>query len=302
MLARAEHGEKYVPLLLRVNPQLLQAALRRIAPRFQRSPHDARPYLLQGRVRIAPDLAGRELNLGAAVPRVTQSLEEHPGETTLQVPVRLQVPRLTRDRLRGITAVTGAFTTRFNPGNIKRTHNMMVAIRSINGTLLSPGEVFSLNQTVGDRTQARGYRTAIIFKNGYKVAGIGGGVSQVTGTLFNAALVAGLPIVTYRTHSQPVKYLPIGRDATVSWGNFDMKFRNSTGAPIYISYQRQGNTLTARLFGTKKTERVKIHVSAKRLGPRHIEAKLFRKFIGTQTRTETVGSSTYQWKESDWMD
>jgi vancomycin resistance protein YoaR len=180
---------------------------------------------------------------------------------------------------------------------------MHVAINSINGTLLSPNETFSLNKTVGERTQARGYRTTIIFKNGYKVAGLGGGVSQVTGTLFNAALLAGLPLVTYRTHSRPVAYLPIGRDATVAWGGFDMKFKNNTPAPIYISYRIRGNRATATLFGAKEAKKdVRINVTSRRIREREIKAQLYRTIrrSGKVVSKQRLGTSHYKWNQADW--
>jgi len=156
---------------------------------------------------------------------------------------------------------------------------------------------------VGERTQARGYRTTMIFQNGYKVAGIGGGVSQVTGTLFNAALLAGLEIVSYRTHSRPVSYLPLGRDATVAWGNFDMKFKNNTGGPIYIKYTIQGNRATATLFGRDAAiKKAQLQVRAQRQGPHAITAQLYRtvRHNGKVVAKERVGSSHYKWNVGDW--
>jgi vancomycin resistance protein YoaR len=178
---------------------------------------------------------------------------------------------------------------------------MRLATRRIDGTVLSPNEVFSLNKVVGERTQARGYRTATIFAGGKKEPGIGGGVSQVTGTLFNAALVAGLPIVSYRVHSRPVAYLPIGRDATVVYGGFDMKFKNDTSAPIFIDYKLQGNTLRARLYGKRTGRKVRLSVSSKRQGEREMSAKLYRVIRqgNKVVKKELVGDSKYSWKDDN---
>src|SRR5205807_6693206 len=123
---------------------------------------------------------------------------------------------------------------------------------------------------------ASGYLTAPVFVNGKLVPGIGGGVSQVTGTLFNAALLAGLQIIYYRTHAKPVPYVPIGRDATVAWRHFDMKFRNNTSAPIFISYRVSGRRLAAALYGARHPgRRVTVSVTTQRKGPRQIDARLF---------------------------
>jgi len=180
---------------------------------------------------------------------------------------------------------------------------MRIAIKVINGTFVKPGAVFSLNKTVGERTQARGYRTSIVFLNGYKVPGIGAGVSQVTGTIFNAALLADLPIVEYRTHSRPVTYLPVGRDATVAWGSLDMKWKNNTAAPIYINYQISGTRVTATLFGKRTAgQRVSLNVVARNLGPRRKTAQLFRttRHGAKVIKKEKIGTSNYNWKEGEW--
>ena len=208
---------------------------------------------------------------------------------------------MTQARLKGINAILKTFSTTLNPNKVGRTTNVRIASKAIDGTVLKSGETFSLNDTVGERTPQRGYKKAIIFVDQQLEPGYGGGVSQITGTLFNAALLAGLPIVTYRVHTRPVDYLPLGRDATVSWGNFDMKFKNNTGAPIFISYKLSGDTLTARLFGKKTGNRVKLKVTSQNKGPREIEAQLYRTIRrgGKVIAKQRVGRSHYDWKKDD---
>jgi len=124
-------------------------------------------------------------------------------------------------------------------------------------------------------------------------------VSQITGTLFNAALLAGLPIATYQTHTRPVAYLPIGRDATVSWGNFDMKFKNPTLAPLYIAYTVKNGVATASIFGKQtRGQAVRLKVVSKKLGPRKIVAQLYRIILrnGKVALKQKVGGSDYSWK------
>lgn len=301
MLARAQKGQKRVPIAFRVDRNVAKRAFSRLQPALSTSKNDARPILSRGRVQIRPERIGRRLNASTAAANLKINAEKDASKTRFEVPASRISPRLTRAKLKGVTAIVGSFSTRFNPAQVKRTNNMRVAARSIDGTILSPGQIFSLNKTVGQRTQARGYRTAVIFENGKKIPGLGGGVSQVTGTIFNAALIGGLPIVTYRVHSRPVAYLPIARDATVSWNSFDMKFKNNTKAPIFISYKVSGSRLTATLFGANTGRKVRISRSVKRNGPRDISAKLFRviRFRGKVVSKETVGSSRYNWKKDD---
>ncbi|HEX8235989.1 MAG TPA: VanW family protein [Abditibacteriaceae bacterium] len=303
MLARAKRGDKYVPLLMYVDRPRATNALRRLAPRFRVASRDASVIFQRGRTRIVPERNAQSLNVGASVPAIAAQIQKNPAARVLALRVTKKTPRLTRARLRGITGRLATYSTRFNPGKYKRTRNMHIAINAIDGTLLSPNETFSLNKVVGERTQARGYRTTIIFQNGYKVAGLGGGVSQVTGTLFNAALLSGLPIVTYRTHSRPVAYLPIGRDATVAWGSFDMQFKNNTPAPVYVSYKISGNRATATLFGKANAQRrVSVRVVSKTIGPREKKAQLYRTIRekGKVVSKQHVGTSHYKWNKADW--
>ncbi|HEX8833807.1 MAG TPA: VanW family protein [Abditibacteriaceae bacterium] len=302
MLTRAGRGDAYVPMLLKVDEAQLRRALRRVAPLFAREMKSARVVYYRGKVTIAPEQNKQRLNIGGSAVRIAQTVEKNPGVKALPLALYTRTPQLTAARLKGIDGVLATYSTPFNASNVKRTNNMRIAIKEIDGRLLSPGEVFSLNGTVGERTQARGYRTTIIFQNGYKVPGIGGGVSQVTGTLFNAALEAGLDILTYRTHSQPVKYISLGRDATVAWGGFDMKFKNNTKAPVYISY-KVGDRVTATLFGKKQPGRkVAVRVVSKNIGPREIKAQLYRTIRqnGKVVTKERIGSSHYKWNVGAW--
>jgi vancomycin resistance protein YoaR len=299
MIALAKMGAKTVPLRFKVDPRYTQRGLRQVAPRFAFPGRNARVFEYKGTVHIAPSLDVRRVNVPVSAQHIARTLEKDPTTRLVRLTLIKKKPPVATESLNGINARLGRFETRFNPGHMKRTKNMRLAIGRIDGTILPPGKTFSLNDTVGPRTQSSGFRTAVIFKDRGMAYDIGGGVSQVTGTLFNAALLAGLPIVTYRTHTQPVAYLPVGRDATVTWGAFDMKFKNSTDAPIIISYKLTGNRAIATLYGKKTPGRqVSVRVVSKKIGPREIRAQLWRvyKENGKVVRKEYVGSSHYQWK------
>jgi len=300
MLGRAGRGDKVVPLALQINSVQLQRALRRVSPNFKRQSRDARVVLARGKTIIVPETNKQAMNIAVSTRYVAAQIEKHPERKMVHVALYSKPPALTASRLKGINGVIGTYSTDFNAAKVKRTNNMRIGIKAIDGTLLSPGEVFSLNKTVGERTQARGYRTTVIFQSGYKVSGLGGGISQVTGTIFNAALLAGLPISTYKTHSRSVAYIPLGRDATVAWNQFDMKFKNNTGAPIYVSY-KIGDSVTATLFGKKTNQRVALRVVSKAIGPREIKAQLYRKITRNgKTVTQKIGNSHYKWNQADW--
>ena len=298
MLARLERGDKYVPVFFRVDIPRAQRALRRVQNGLHTSPINARPVYSKGKVTINSEKPGGRLNIGASAVAIRNRAEKDAGQTRFPLVRDAVAPTVTSARLKGIDAVLETFTTRLNPNKKGRTTNVRVASQSIDGTVLKPDETFSLNDTVGQRTPERGYKKAIIFANRELKTDYGGGVSQVTGTLFNAALLAGLPIVTYRVHTRPVEYIALGRDATVSWGNFDMKFKNNTGAPIFISYKLKGRKLTARLFGKKTGNKVSVSVSSQKVGPREINAQLYRTIRrdGKVITKQRVGRSKYKWE------
>lgn len=280
-----------------VDRALLVQALRRLAPAFAQELRDARPYVEHGAVRLFSGQDGRTLNVGATADRIIAALAKKPTRTHVEVDEEKHSPQVTASALRGITGVLGAFQT-IATANPKRNHNIAVAVSRIDGTILPPGATFSLNHTVGKRTHATGFLTAHVFVDAKVVPGVGGGVSQVTGTLFNAAALAGLPIKEVHPHSRPVAYLPLGRDATVAYGAEDLKFTNNTKAPVYIAYAFQHQTLHAIIFGEKVPGRtVALRPLVHRLGPGKINAQLYRvvKENGRLIAKERIFTHAYRW-------
>ena len=158
--------------------------------------------------------------------------------------------------------VLGQCTTDFNPGNKGRTTNVLLATDFCNGVLLMPGEVFSYNDTVGPRTYERGFKDATIYVGNSAEDGVGGGICQVTSTIYYAALRADLKIVERYAHSREVTYVPKGEDATVAWGSKDFKFENNTPFPMKVVTSHKTNTLTVKLYGTQtQNKTVKIETT-----------------------------------------
>ncbi|NLK00685.1 MAG: VanW family protein [Clostridia bacterium] len=141
----------------------------------------------------------------------------------------------------------GKYTTYFNKFNKNRTENIHLACKRLNNTVVKPGEIFSFNRATGPRGAANGYKESIIFKGGKKVLEAGGGVCQVSSTLYNAALDAGMKIVERHPHSLYVDYVPVNKDATVYYGYLDFKFKNTTPHCIQVRGDVIGNQLTASL-------------------------------------------------------
>lgn len=150
----------------------------------------------------------------------------------------------------GLSSLGSQFVTYFDPRNASRANNIALAAKLVDGTLVKPGETFSLNASMGPRTANRGFDYApVIAADNVLRQGVGGGICQYATTLFNAVFFAGLPVVEREAHSLYISHYPIGRDATVAWGAIDFKFRNDTGRSIMIRSWIDGGALTVAVVG-----------------------------------------------------
>lgn len=140
------------------------------------------------------------------------------------------------------------YSTHFDSSLVNRTENILLAAKALDGKLLAPGERFSFNESVGERTAEAGYKEALIIEGNTYTPGLGGGVCQVSSTLYNAVLLAHLEIIERHRHSLPVSYVPSGQDATVAFPGLDFKFRNSTNAVLLIRDLVDKNSLTFQLY------------------------------------------------------
>ncbi|MFC5714170.1 VanW family protein [Thalassorhabdus alkalitolerans] len=176
-------------------------------------------------------------------------------ENVLEIAVEEIPPLLKPEDLKGITDKNlGSFTTYFNGGDAGRSENINLSAESLHYHIVPSGEEFSFNDAVGERTEDRGYQPAKEIVNQQFVWGIGGGICQTSSTLFNAVEQAGLAVTERHTHSKDIGYVPPGRDATVSWGGPDFRFKNSNEDPILIETKINKNQgeLTVNILSSSK--------------------------------------------------
>ena len=164
------------------------------------------------------------------------------------------------------------FSTKYNAGNADRTTNLRLAANKINGTVLLPNEEFSYNAVVGERTIKSGYKMAATYSNGAVVDGLGGGICQISSTLYDAVVMANLDITTRRNHQFVTSYVPAGKDATVVWGSQDFKFVNSRKYPVRITATVQGGVATIQVWGIKEEVEYDISIETKKIAT--IEPKI----------------------------
>lgn len=144
------------------------------------------------------------------------------------------------------------YTTIYDAGNKNRSHNIALAAKTINGTILLPGETFSYNGILGNTNKAKGYKVGTAYVGGKVVESYGGGICQLSSTIYNAVLYANLGIVERHNHSYVVNYVPAGRDATVAYGGKDFKFKNTRNYPIKIVSSAKNGVVSVSIMGIKE--------------------------------------------------
>lgn len=254
-LLLAMNGEAAEALPLAVDTAALRAGAAEFAARHNCRARDAAAVYRPGAAEpfaFTGERTGVTVDEDALCQAVLRAVGQ--GQTRIEAPCSVQEPALTEEALRARHRLLGTFTTSFakSPHNAEnRVFNIRKAAAAIDGTVVAPGETFDCNAVLGDRNEQNGWRMAAGIRNGRYVQEYGGGVCQVSSTLFNAVLLADLTITERHPHSWPMGYVDIGRDATISTGGKNFRFVNSTAAPLTVSAVVDGEaqTLTVSLYG-----------------------------------------------------
>ncbi|WHH57236.1 VanW family protein [Petroclostridium sp. X23] len=169
-----------------------------------------------------------------------------------EIPLKIAQPEITKEALERLLFrdKLASYTTTFNVNQIQRSHNVILAASKINEVALGPGDIFSYNDIVGVRSEDTGFQNAKVYENGRIVDGIGGGICQISSTLYNAVLYSDLEVLDRLNHSMTVSYVPMGQDATVVYGLIDFKFKNNTAWPIKVMSTLKNGHVTFDILGT----------------------------------------------------
>lgn len=216
------------------------------------------------------------------------------------IPLKVTVPEITTKMIgtEAFPDLISEFSTKYSQSQKDRTTNLKLAAEKINGTVLMPGEVFSYNTVVGKRTIDAGYKEAKIYVNGEVVDGLGGGICQVSSTLYNAALYANLEIVERRNHQFVPSYAGAGLDATVVYGSIDFQFKNTRNYPIKIQCSVDRGICNFQIYGLKEETEYEVNVWANVISRSKtaIKSKAYRqlKLNGEVVSTQLLSSDTYK--------
>lgn len=228
--------------------QYINNKLQDISKEIGQEAKDATILLKNQGFVITDEAEGRKLDINKSYELIKSQIEKADTED-VDLVVDVIQPEIKRSDLENIKDKLGEYSTKFNAADVDRTHNIKIATSSASHILIKPGEIYSVNKTVGPRLAKNGYKEAKVIVNNELVPGIGGGVCQVSSTLYNAALLSNMKIVERRSHALPSSYIAKGRDATISENYIDLKFENTTKYPIYIYGEVKGSWVKFIIYG-----------------------------------------------------
>ncbi len=199
---------------------------------------------------VTRDVPGRQIALQDLMGPLTQALDRGDYQAVVSLESSPILPKVTSADLQNGFAMLASFSSKTSSDN-DRNNNIALAAQAISGKTLMPGETLSFNESTGQRTVEKGYRGAPAIAGGVLIDDVGGGVCQVSSTLFNAAALAGMTIVDRSPHAWPVSYVDKGLDATVNWPNLDFKFRNDKDTPVFLIAHYEKRQMTVEVYGMR---------------------------------------------------
>ena len=204
-------------------------------------------------IEVIDDIKGYRLDAEKFKEQIKKEIESGITDDIVLEPPLIEInASITADDLNFIDSKISSCNTDLSFSSDARTHNVELAAKAINGTILMDGEIFSFNERVGERTKEKGYKMAPVLEDGNYKPGLGGGICQVSSTLYKAALDAGMEIIERKPHRLPAVYIGLGLDATVSWGNIDLKIKNNLGYPVFIETYLKDKNLYVNLYSNSK--------------------------------------------------
>lgn len=216
------------------------------------------------------------------------------------IPLKVLYPNVTTNMIgnEAFPDLLSEFSTKYAASNRNRTTNLILAANKINGTVLMPGVTFSYNKVVGERTIAAGYKEAPIYVDGRVEDGLGGGICQITSTLYNAVLYANLEIVERSNHQFVPSYVNASRDATVVYGAIDFKFKNNRNYPIKINCTVENGIANFKIYGLRTADDYEVEISSKiiRTTSTSIYSEAYKTLRknGTVVSSEVISRDTYK--------
>lgn len=284
------------PIEITVKTQLPASIdIEKIHNEIYKEPVDA--YYTQNPFTIYPSENGLDFNISIDE---AKNIIGDGNEAEYTIPLKVIYPNVTTNMIgtEAFPDLLSSYSTKYAASNRDRTTNLILAANKINGTVLMPGETFSYNKVVGARTIAAGYKEAPIYVNGEVVDGLGGGICQITSTLYNAVVYANLEVTERSNHQFVPSYVTASRDATVVYGAIDFQFKNNRNYPIKIVCSVSGGIAQFQIFGLKQDNDYEVQIVSYETGRTstaiYSEAYKILKKDGKEVSRELMSKDTYK--------
>lgn len=267
-----------------------------VSNKINREPIDASVTIIENNIEVLNETNGIEVNKYKFKDVIKDKIEDLDFEES-SIPIQIIAPEYNHEDLSNINTVLGTYETKFNKNNYDRSNNIYIATSKTNNIILDSNEEFSFNKITGERNEEQGFRCAPIIINGELTNGIGGGVCQVSSTIYNAALYSGLEIVQAINHSIPSSYIEKGRDATVSYGSLDLKFKNIYDYPILIKNTIIEDKIVSTIYGNDTCKKeIDIETELIETIPNKIVVKKSNTIYSGQKQIKEKGRNGYKVK------
>jgi vancomycin resistance protein YoaR len=236
------------------NSKPIDELIDKIEKEINKNAVDAKISITNGQVKITPEVEGVKLQKDKLREAIVAQFNGEKSKDTviIKAPLEVAKPKIISEKLSVVNTLISSFSTNFSTSIANRINNIELATKAINGTILMPGETFSFNEIVGERTKERGYKEAGVIIGDKVESGLGGGICQVSSTLYNAMLTANLKAEERRNHTLPLGYVGKGLDATVDWGNIDFQFKNTLNTPIFIEGYTKNKNVYFNIYSDKE--------------------------------------------------
>lgn len=235
------------------NEKKLENYIKYIAKEVYKRPVDSTISVNNDNIIVTKDKYGYKLNKNELRQALISNIDNIDKKDVI-IPISEIKPYYSYSQLSQVNDVLGRFETYFNTKNENRSSNIKLASDATNNVLLVPGEVFSFNSNIEKAHIGKYLKEAPIIVNGKPEKGIGGGICQVSSTIYNAALYSGMKIIDVKNHSIPSKYIEKGRDATISRGCIDLKFSNKFSEPVFIYNEIDNNKIVSTIYGNNRNK------------------------------------------------
>ena len=253
-LIKDQEGQSY-SVSYKVDDAALSTWITEIDKAVYKDPQNASLKIKNGQVNVTNDVKGSKLNQEQLKTAIIESFSTNQKQDfSINAPIEAVPAKITAETLNKVNHKIGSFTTYFSGGQSNRNYNIKLATETIDSYLLMPGESFSFNNYVGDTTADKGYRPAGSFLDGEVVNSYGGGVCQVSTTLYNSIIKAGIVPDVRFNHSMRVYYVPIGQDAAIAYPYKDLAFTNPYDTPVYIEGAYNSGSVTFTVYSTADTK------------------------------------------------